>query len=252
MAAQTIRRKVDPETYQDYASGDRSFVVCAPQDDVQPDDYFVFVEEQHGQTNREIYRKVTLVVAVEDTDVVIAGLVPVEYQALESIFAQNNTVVAYGMERRGDETRLLQEPAFLPILAAPPVNPHQANDFLGVDTWPDGQYSIQLKCHMTPVEHGQQDVTITESLIMCRTQRQLDDELLDLFLAVDHRFLLAGKLKDSFGNPVQAYFGDPGEDDDFTFTGLDADEKEESNDDPHDDEDYSADLDRTETPPDDD
>lgn len=216
MPVQTIRRKIDTETYEDLASGDRSFVICVPSEDVQPDDYFVFVEMVSDKANREVYRKVSIVVAVEDTDVIIAGLVPVEYQALSSIFAHNNVLVAYGLQKRDGEETLLEQPAFLPMLTAPPLNPHQTNNYLGVDTWPDGQYSIMLKCYMTPVEDGRQDVTITEYMIMCRTRIEGDEneEPVELFVQVDHRYLIAGKIKDNFGNEIVAYFGTEGEQDD--------------------------------------
>ena len=208
MPSQTIRRKIDTETYEDLASGDRSFVVVTAQEDAQPDDYFVFVEQKDGKDGREVYRKVTLVVEVEDTDVLIAGLVPVEYQALEGIFKNNNTLVAYGVEKRDGNITVIDQPAFLPVLAAPEVDPHQTNDFLGVATWPDGQYSIMLKCTMTPVDNGQQDVTVTEHLVMCRTLREYEDEELDIFIQLDHRFLMAGALKDAFGNEVVAHLGE--------------------------------------------
>lgn len=221
MPEQTIRRKINTETYEDLASGDRSFVVCTAAEDVQPDDYFVFVETiGNQQSNREVYRKVSIVVEVEDTDVIIAGLVPAEYQALESIFKNNNTMMAYGIQRRDGNVTLLDQPAFLPVLAAPTMNPQQTNDFLGVDVWPDGQYSIMLRCSMTPVKDGQQDVLITEYMVMCRTRlEQEDEDPLDLFVQVDHRFLMVGKLKDSFGNEVAAYLGplEEEQDDEYEF-----------------------------------
>ncbi len=209
MAVQTIRRKVDPDQYADMASGDRSFVICQPAEDVQTDDYFVFVEEVEGQDNREIYRKVSIVVEIEGHDIVIAGLVPVEYQSLESIFSRNNTLMAYGLEKRGAVVTLLQEPCFIPVLAAPSVDANQINDAVGVQAWPDGQYSIMLKCDATPVEDGRQDVTITETLIMCRTTRQVGEDTVDVFLSADPRFLQAGKLKDEFGNEIQPSFAAP-------------------------------------------
>jgi len=208
-----------------------SFVVCSPADDVQTDDFYVFVEQVGEGQNREIYRKVSIVVEIEDEDIVIAGLVPVEYQALESIFAHNNVLVAYAIDKRADDIELMGEPAFLPMLGAPPLDPQQTNDYLGVVTWPDGQYSIMLKCYMTPVAAGQQDVTITESLIMCRTARELEGELVDMFLSVDHRFLLAGKLKDAFGNELIATFGAPDgqdEEDDVFLEEEESDEVDET------------------------
>jgi len=216
MPVQTIRRKIDTETYEDLASGDRSFVVCTTSEDVQPDDYFVFVETAQPH-NREVYRKVTLVVEVEGTDVLIAGLVPVEYQALESLFKNNNIVMAYGVEKHDNDISIIEQPSFLPLLAAPTMNLHQTNDFLGIDTWPIGQYSIMLKCAMTPVEDGRQDITVTEHLVMCRTQREHEDEQLDIFIQVDHRFLLVGKLKDIFGNEVVAHTGPLGGDQDGDY-----------------------------------
>jgi len=227
MAEQTIRRKVDVETYEDIASGDRSFVVCTQQDDIQPDDWFVIVEEtEDGQQGREAYRKVSIVVEVEDTDVVIAGVVPPEYQSLEGLFRHNNIVMAYGVEKRADEVVLLEPPVYLPLLAAPLMNPNQMNDFLGVQAWPDGQYSIMLYCRLTPVQDGRQDVTVTEHMIMCRTVKQTEEEDIDAFVQVDYRFLALGKLRDVMGNIITAHIGPlEEEEDEYRYDdGLDPDE----------------------------
>lgn len=229
MAVQTIRRKVDTEQYSDLASGDQSFVICQPTEDVQALDYFVFVEEVQGRDNRKIYRKVSIVIEIEGQGIVVAGLVPVEYQALESIFSRNNTLVAYGLEKHGSKIELLQGPAFIPMLAAAAVDQNQLNDILGVPGWPDGQYSIMLKCSAAAVEDGRQDVTVTETLIMCRTTKQHEDETIDMFLSVNPRFLTAGKLKDEFGNEVVATFSAPEEDPAEEFYYDEAEEAAENN-----------------------
>lgn len=202
---QTLRRKVDSETYQDIASGTRSFTICLPDEDVQEGDFFVYVEMQEGKQGREIYRKVSCV--VEHEGLVVAGLVPVEQGALEGLFAGGAIIVSYAVQKLEGNAAVVGRPAFLPPLAAPYVNPHQANDFLGVAVWPDGQYSIMLRCTFKDTDEGvRQGVNIDEVIVMVRVQRTIGEETMDQLIAVNHHFLMTGKLKDEFGNVVEPYF----------------------------------------------
>lgn len=213
MQPQTIRRKVDRETYEDLASGLRPFAVCLPDEDVQAGDWFVFVEMVGDQPNREIYRKVSLV--AEADDLVIAGLVPAEYQSLEGIFAHNGAIIAYAIDKRGDEIRVIDGPAFIPLLMTPYVDPYQINSLLNVQLWPSAQYSILVKCRYSD-QVGRQDIETEDVVVLCCTVRRTDDEELTIFQEVDQRFLLVGSLKDKFGNALEPYFIEPEDKDELS------------------------------------
>jgi len=116
-------------------------------------------------------------------------------------------VIAYSLEKRDGNTRVVA-PAFLPVLAAPNVEPEQLNQHIGVSAWPDAQYSIMLRCSAGELEAGHQEITIHEMIVMARIATTVDDQEIDRFISVDHRFLMAGSLKDEFNNTVEPHFGD--------------------------------------------
>lgn len=209
MAEQTIRRKVDSETYEAIASGMRSFVSVAEQEEVVEDDWFVFVEVIDGSPNREVYRQVAEVIHYEDVDLYIASFKPPEFETLEGIFNQGNFVVGHSFTKEG-EIKNVYGPVCLPIGASPFVNPLQINQFLGVDVWPDGQYSVLLLAHASPIETGSQDITVDKDnvIIMVRTMKTVGDEEFDMFVAVDIRFLNAGLLRDLMGQPIEPFIGE--------------------------------------------
>jgi len=245
MQPQTLRCKIDTQTYEDIASNKRSFDIRLDNEDIQPDDYYCFIEVVNGEPNREVWRKVAVVERTNDLEesvredalkrgFAVVGLVPAEYQALEGVFAENGIVVGYAIEKNGENIRVIDGPTYLPPLMTDGVHPQQMNDFMGVGVWPNGQFSIMARCTAGNIEAGQQSVTVIETLISCRTMRIVDDEELDQFVTVDYRFLLVGSLKDLFGNPVTPYLGPLDLDgEEFAEEELDEDEdfEREENDD---------------------
>lgn len=208
MAEQTIRRKVDTETYEAIASGFRSFVSVAEQEEVVEDDWFVFVEVIDDSPNREVYRQVAEVVHYEDVDLYIASFKPPEFETLEGIFNQGNFVVGHSLVKENGEVKQVYGPVCLPIQASPFVNPLQINEFLGTAVWPDGQYSILILASASPVETGKQDISVKETNILVRTMKTVGEEEFDMFVATDIRFLSAGLLRDLMGQPIEPYIGE--------------------------------------------
>jgi hypothetical protein len=221
MAEQTIRRKVDTETYEAIASGFRSFVSVAEQEDVAEDDWFVFVEMIDGSKNREVYRQVAEVIHYEDADLYIAGFKPPEFETLEGIFNQGSFIVGHSFTKENGEVKNIYGPVCLPIQASPYVDPKQINDFLGAAVWPDGQYSIIVLAKASPVETGQQDVEVIETNVLVRTLKQVGDDQFDMFVATEIRFLAAGLLRDRMGQPIEPFIGDNHGPDEMDQTSLD-------------------------------
>jgi len=208
MPAQTLRRKVDTETYESIASGQRGFTAVSETEDVMIDDVFVFVEMVDDKPKREVYRRVAELVHYEDADLYIAGFVPVEYQALEGVFADGGVVVAYAFAKEGDNLGIIDGPILLPLLTVPYVDPNQLNEFLSTNLWPDGQYSVMLRANFSPIESGHQDITVQETSVMVRVMDDSEDGPIDKFVTVDSRFLIAGQLHDLFGNKLQPHFAE--------------------------------------------
>ena len=231
MQSQTIRRKIDTQRYEEIASNKRAFDVRLDNEDIQPDDYYCFIEMVDGEPNREVWRRVATVERLDEVTAkqgfAVVGLVPAEYQALEGVFADNGIIVGYAIEKTGENVELIDGPMYLPPLMTAGVSPYQMNDFLGVGVWPSGQYGIMVRCKSGDVEAGQQNVTVEEKLIACRTLQIVNDEELDQFITVDYQFLLVGSLKDLFGNPLSAHFGPVDLDDDEPY---EEGEEEEEND----------------------
>jgi len=243
MQPQTLRRKINTQRYEEIASNKRSFDVRLDNEDIQPDDYYCFIEMVEDTPNREVWRRVAVVERVAaDTAApgfAVVGLVPAEYQALEGVFADGGIIVGYAIEKNETDIQLIDGPMYLPPLMTSGVSPHQMNDFLGVRLWPSGQYSIMARCKPGEVDAGQQSVMIEEKLIACRTLQVVKEEELDLFITVDYRFLLVGALKDLFGNPVSAHIGlvDSDDEDDEPLTAEDTGEEKELEDEEQEDED---------------
>jgi len=195
MQLQIIRRRVDEETFEDVASGIRAFEVCLPGEDIREQDHFVFTNG-----DREVYRKVSTV--VEANDLVIAGLVSVDFAALETVLAHRGCIVAYVVEKRDGKTEVTVPPVSMPFLVAPSVNVGQVNDFLRVERWPDGQFSILLNCQLDSAEDGRHDVAVRETIVMCSTTR----DGVEMAVEADLHLLYAGVARDHAGTPIEPHY----------------------------------------------
>jgi hypothetical protein len=208
---QTIRRYCDAEMFDLIARGERSFDLRVDDHDVQVGDYYLFVERlPDGQHGRQIQRLVSYVVRTKDLqddphNLTAVSFVSTDFMTLEALLADGIVVVAYAVEKFGSEIKIVEDPACVPLLSTEGVNPYQLNDFLKAESWPDGQYSITLRCRVSEVAaDGTQELNIIEKLIMVRTRV---DEV-EKIVCVDHRFLIDGRLRDFYGNVVEAEFGD--------------------------------------------
>jgi hypothetical protein len=215
MLPQTIRRYCTTAVFEAIASGERTFDLRADGHDIQVGDFYLFVERnEEGALGRQIYRRVSYIVRLNELDdktkdnpngLTAVSFISAEHMTLEGLFADNVSVVAYAFEKFGGEVKIAHDPTCIPLLTVDGVNPYQINDFLHVENWPDGQYSITLRCHIAEVENdGTQDLTIVERLVMVRTK----DEGVDKLVCVDHRFLTDGHLRDLNGKPIEAEFGE--------------------------------------------
>lgn len=200
MQPQIIRRSVDAETFEDVASGTRAFEVCLPGEDIQENDHFVFTDG-----DREVYRKVSTV--VEAGDLVIAGLVSVDFAALETVLARKGCIVAYVVEKRNGEITVTVPPVHLPFLIAPSINVNQVNGFLRVERWPDGQFSIMLNCQLDETSDGRHDVAVRETIVMCSTKR----DNVEMAVEADLHLLYAGVARDHTGTEIVPHYVSLGE-----------------------------------------
>lgn len=226
MQQQHIRRKCNTELYEAIASNRRTFDIRVDHEDVQVDDFYTFVETVDDEPQREVYRRVSYVVRTKELPetvqedaarhgLAIVGFVPAEYGSIEALLADGGIVVAFALEIQDvGQYTVLEGPAILPILASPRLNVHQIGETIGVSVWPTGQYSVMIGCHLGPIENASQDIIIQEIIVLVRTLENGDDK----FVQVDHRFLLAGSLRNLQNIPVKPYFG---EDDGSTNEELD-------------------------------
>lgn len=213
---QTIRRRCSTELIEAIALGDRTFDLRADNEDIQVGDNYLFVEQRDDdQPIRQVYRRVSYVVRLNDIldedqrkapGLVAVSFVAVDHNRLESILVNNTVVVALAIEKFAGQVSVLEGPACIPFLSTDGLDPLQITDHLGVPKWPDGQYSITFTARIVPpaIPDGSQTIEIdyTGLIIMCHVSDENEDKL----VCVDHRFLMDGAVRDLLGRNLEPHF----------------------------------------------
>jgi hypothetical protein len=214
MEPQVIRRRCSAELFDAVEAGTRTFDVRADTEGLEPGDYYCFVDD--SDPPREMYRRVAYIsrtnawqdearAQAEHSGFAVIGFYSAEYAPLASLFQHDSFLAAFVIEKHLGELNFLDGPVYLPLFGSINADPLQLCEHLKITQWPEGQYSVMVRCRYVEPEDGSIGVLfyVEERIVLVRSHTAAGDTL----IPANYLMLLAGSLQDLLGNELTPIFG---------------------------------------------